>query len=174
VAFNDAGNTGLVTGDENLLIGYTAGNAYTGAESNNILIGTLSGVNGESNVTKIAGIRGVTTNVADAIPVLIDSAHQLGTVSSSIRYKQNVEDMESSEVLSLHPVTFEFKKHPGIKQYGLIAEEVEKVMPRLVVYSDEGLPETVKYHELPSILLNEIIKLSKRIEELECKLKELL
>jgi len=172
--------TGITTGNDNVLLGYETGIAYTGAESGNVLIGSAaifgnvtSGVAGESNVTKIINIRGVTTNVADAVPVLIDSASQLGTVSSSIRYKDNVEDMgsDSDNVLNLRPVTFEYKKHPGIRQYGLIAEEVVEHMPRLVVFDSDGLPETVKYHELPAILLNEMQKLVKRIDQLEKNLQ---
>jgi hypothetical protein len=138
-------------------------------ESNTIRLGTHGAGNGQQSKCFIAGIRGVATGVADAVPVLIDSAYQLGTVSSSIRYKQNVNDMGcvSSSIFDLRPVTFEYKSHPEIQQYGLIAEEVELVMPRLVVKDSEGIPETVKYHELIPMLLNEIQKLNNRISQLE-------
>jgi hypothetical protein len=162
--------SGITTGSNNTLIGFGAGDAYTGAESNNILIGSgVTGVVGESDKTKIGGIRGTTTTNADAIAVLIDSAGQLGTVSSSIRFKDNVQDMgdDSSPLMNLRPVTFEYKSHPGIKQYGLIAEEVAEHMPRLVAHDKDGNVETVKYHEIAAILLNEVQKLSKRVEELE-------
>lgn len=170
----------LLTGSNNTAIGYTAGQNYTGAESNNICIQNV-GTTGESNVTRIgtsqtkcfiAGIRGITTGVADAINVLIDSSGQLGTVSSSIRYKQNVKDIgdESKALKDLRPVTFEYKSHPGMKQYGLIAEEVEKIFPRLVVYDKEGLPETVKYMDLIPLLLNEVQRLSKRVSQLKKEL----
>ncbi len=179
--WTSGGDTGLMTGVDNTLIGYTAGSSYTSSESYNIILGKNIGVNGESNVLRIGnssdavtksfiqGIRGITTVNADAIAVLIDSAGQLGTVSSSIRFKDNVHDMgnESSPVMDLRPVTFEYKTHPGVKQYGLIAEEVAEHMPRLVVHDVDGNVESVKYHELPAILLNELQKLSKRVEELE-------
>ena len=175
----------LVTGTHNTLIGFSAGSNYIGAESSNIILGSTLGTTGESAITRIGndgsttatvtakawvyGIRGVTTDAADAIAVLISSTGQLGTVSSSIRFKDNVHDMgnESSPAMDLRPVTFEYKTHPGVKQYGLIAEEVAEHMPRLVVHDKDGNVESVKYHELPAILLNELQKLSKRVEELE-------
>ena len=111
------------TGSSNTAVGAGAGsNATTG--SNNIYLGaSVSGVAGESNTmylglqgtqtkTVIAGIRGTTTGAADAIPVLIDSLGQVGTVSSSRRYKEDIENMAgaSGRVLSLRPVTFRYKK----------------------------------------------------------------
>jgi len=189
-SFNSAiGNSlqHLVGGNYNVGVGYEAGVSYTGVESSNICLQN-PGVIGESHVMRlgehgtdpskvdkcfIAGIRGITTTNADAIPVLIDSAHQLGTVSSSRRYKDNIKDMgdESSIVMKLRPVTFNFKSHPDVPAWGLIAEEVAEVFPQLTVYNDDGSAETVKYHEIPVLLLNEIQKLSKRVEELESKLK---
>ena len=179
----------ILTGHDNCIFGYLAGTNYTGAESNNIIIGSnTGGTLGESNVcrigagtgssqgqlqkTFISGIRGITTGNNDAVAVLVDSANQLGTVSSSRKYKNDIKDMadSSSDILKLRPVTFKYNSDQyNNLQYGLIAEEVDKVFPRLVVYKD-GEPESVKYHELPAILLNEIQKLVKRIEELEKKL----
>ena len=161
----------------------TGGTAYTGAESSNILMNSV-GVLGDTNTLRIGratgiaaqflnktfihGIRGITTDVNDAIPVLIDSAGQLGTISSSIRYKENVEDMNdaSSPVMSLRPVVFDYKES-GAHSYGLIAEEVAEVFPDLVAHNAEGEIETVKYHLMTTMLLNEIQKLAKRIEVLE-------
>lgn len=178
---NALGPTGLTTGNDNVIIGYQAGLNYTSSESGNIIIGAgMSGVVGESNKTKIGGIRGATTTNADAIAVLIDSAGQLGTVSSSLRYKENIHDMGiiSDDIYRLRPVVFNYKKHsPGSKSYGLIAEEVEQVMPGLVVYDKEGQPDTIKYHELPILLLNELQKkdliidnLLQRVTALESRL----
>lgn len=180
VAYN--GVTGLTTGSNSILIGRAAGSGYTAAESNNIIIGTNNtGVTGETRTIRmgfggvtnnrcfIDGIRGITTGVNDAVPVLIDSAGQLGTTSSSLRYKMNVEDMgsKSEAILQARPVTFNYK-YQGLKSnYGLIAEELHEIMPELVVYDKEGNPDTIKYHEMPAILLNELQKLSKRVEELE-------
>lgn len=177
--FNGGGGAGLITGSNNVAIGASAGSAYTGAESGNILV-NHTGVVGESNNTRIgvqgtqnkcfiAGIRGVTTDNADAIAVLISSVGQLGTVSSSQRYKENIQDMndQSNIIYDLKPKTFNFKKHPDSPAWGLIAEDVDQVFPQLVVYDNEGKPESVRYHELVPLLLNEIQKLNKRIEALE-------
>ncbi len=161
---------GIKTGNDNILIGNTSGSGYNAAESGNILIGTSTGVTGESNVTRISGIRGTTTNVNDAIAVLIDSTGQLGTVSSSIRFKENVNDMASysDDLMSLRPVVFNYKNNTTKdKSFGLIAEEVETIMPDLVVYDKEGLPQTVKYHDLVPMLLNEVQKLHRRVKSLE-------
>ncbi len=180
------GTTGVTTGSYNTFMGGTGvGANYTSTESSNILIGNaVSGTLGESNTIRvgtsgagtsqqnkcfIAGIRGITTGVADAVAVLIDSADQLGTVSSSLRYKENIEDLneDSSIIYQLRPVKFNYKKHPEVPAWGLIAEEVDKVFPQLVVYNNEGLPETVKYHELSILLLNEIKNLKDRIDRIE-------
>lgn len=172
----------LGSGSECTGVGYNAGQQYTTTEANNLCLGAnVTGTTGESNVVRIgasitkfftSGIRGITTVNADAIAVLVDSAGQLGTVSSSIRFKENVKDLNdvSSAVMKLRPVAFNYKAHDAKSiQYGLIAEEVEKVMPRLVIY-DDGQPSSVKYHDLPVLLLNEIQKLNKKIEQLEKKL----
>jgi trimeric autotransporter adhesin len=174
----------LVTGSTNIAIGVGAGSSYTGAESSNIIIGTSTGTTGESNkirigvsgsgagqqnATFIAGIAGVT--VASSAAVLINtSTGQLGTVASTARLKENIKDMGPTNVMKLRPVTFNFK-HDESKsnQYGLIAEEVAKVMPDIVIYDEAKQPLSVQYHLLPAILLNEIQKLNKRIEALEAK-----
>lgn len=179
----------LKNGNDTIGIGANAGLNHTGAESFNIMIGSR-GVTGESNVLRIAdgngtsdqqlikafisGIAGITTVVADAVPVLISaSTGQLGTVTSSIRYKENIQDMAdvSSGLLNLRPVTFDYIDKPNHKrQVGLIAEEVYEVMPDLVVKVN-GEIETVKYQDLSVLLLNELQKAVKRIEALEAQLK---
>lgn len=168
----------LTTGNFNIAIGEAAGQNWTSSESSNIAI-AHSGSTGETNVTRlgssqtkcfIAGIRGVTTDVADAITVLISSTGQLGTVSSSARVKENIKDMDyaSTPIMDLRPVTFNFISDERKKRhYGLIAEEADRVMPDIVIRDEDGQPETVKYHELPALLLNELQKLSKRVELLE-------
>lgn len=178
----------LTTGQYNVFIGADgSGVNLTGAESSNIYISN-QGILGESNATRIgeatgtgnyqqnkcfiSGIRGITTAVADAVAVLIDSAGQLGTVSSSIRYKENVKDMGSysDPINLLRPVLFTYKNSSSKKEsVGLIAEEVDTVMPSLVVYNTDVLPETVKYQDLIPLMLNEIQKLNKRVKELESK-----
>jgi len=162
---------------QNIAVGYQAGSNLTSgnwnidignqgvaADGNTIRIG-------DSNQTRtfIAGIRGTTTGSDDTAPVLIDSNGQLGTIPSSIRFKQDVADMGegSSPLMELRPVTFHYKARPhGPLQYGLIAEEVERVMPELVVRDATGQVETVAYHELPAMLLNELQKQQATIEAL--------
>ena len=104
----------------------------------------------------------MTTANANAVAVLIDSAGQLGTISSSRRFKEDIQDMGemSRRLLRLRPVTFRYKQASadGSKplQYGLIAEEVAEVFPELVAYDKDGQPTTVFYHIMPSLLLNEL------------------
>src|SRR6266545_2179638 len=161
------------TGSGNIGVGITAGvNLTTG--SNNICIGN-SGVAGESGTIRIgtaqtatfvAGVNGVTTG-GTGTPVLIDASGQLGTISSSARFKDEIRDMgEATEaLLKLRPVRFRYKAQPeGRTQFGLIAEEVEKVMPELVVCSSSGEVETVLYHEMPAMLLNELQKQQREVQ----------
>jgi hypothetical protein len=113
--------------------------------------------------------------------VVIDINGQLGTISSSIRYKEDVSEMgeASGRLLDLKPVTFRYKeaRASGEKplEYGLIAEEVAQVFPELVVLNSQGQPETVKYRLLSSLLLNELQKqhqhLNGQVEEIR-ELKE--
>jgi len=171
--------TGLVSGDRNIAIGVSTGIALTGTDSDNILINN-SGVVGDNNAIRVGtsqtscfvqGIRGVATGVADAVPVLVDSTGQIGTVSSSIRYKRNVKrlvDEDVNKFLELNPVSFLYKHDPTYLQYGLIAEEVEEIIPELVSYEGETV-ESVKYHLLHAFYIKTIQQLSKRIDELEEK-----
>jgi hypothetical protein len=115
-----------------------------------------------------AGVVGVTTGEA-AIPVLIDGNGQLGTTSSSRRFKENIEDMgeASSALLQLRPVTFRYRQaqNDGSKppEYGLIAEEVAEVFPDLVVRDAGGRVETIQYQKLTPLLLNEVLKQNRHI-----------
>jgi hypothetical protein len=166
VAIGRNSGNNLKTGDDNIYIGSDDifAVASSSSESNTTKIGNTS-----TTHTFISGIRGTTTDMADTIPVLIDSMGQLGTLSSSIKYKENVEDMkdQSKFIYDLRPVVFNYKGHHNKKmQYGLIAEEVDKVNPSLVVYKDKE-PETVHYDKLISALLNEVQKLNKEVQELK-------
>ena len=164
-----AGNA-LTTGSDNIAIG----NAGVAAESNTIRIGTQ----GIQTKTFIAGIRGITTGVNDAIQLVIDSNGQIGTISSSRRYKEDIADMGdvSARLDTLRPVTFRYKKTyaDGGKpvQYGLIAEEVAEVFPELAVFNNEGQPETVKYQDLTPLLLNEFLKERRHAKAVEASLRE--
>jgi hypothetical protein len=157
-------------GDNNIAVGASAGNGIINT-SNNIEVGN-SGSSSDTGVIRIgtsgvqsaffaAGIGGVTTGNNDAVTVVIDSAGQLGTVSSSRRFKEDIQDMDgaSSGLMRLRPVTFRYKKPfaDGSKpiQFGLIAEEVAEVYPDLARSAD-GQIETVKYQVLDSMILNEV------------------
>jgi hypothetical protein len=118
-----------------------------------------------------AGITGTTTGLSGAVPVVIDANGQLGTTSSSRRYKEDIQDMgdASSGLLRLRPVRFRYKQayRDGSKpvDYGLIAEEVAEVYPDLVAHSLDRKIETVQYQKLNAMLLNEVQKQHREIEE---------
>ncbi len=122
---------------------------------------------------EIKSISGVMTGINNAVPVLIDSAGQLGTINSSRRHKEDIDNMAraSDNLLSLRPVIFRYKKafEDGDVpiQYGLIAEEVAEVFPALVVYNEDGEPETIKYHLLATLLLNELQKQRSEFQTLQ-------
>jgi hypothetical protein len=126
-----------------------------------------------------AGIRGITTAKNDSIPVVIDSNGQLGTVSSSRRFKEQITDMgdASASLMRLRPVTFRYQRPfaDGSKpiQFGLIAEEVEEVYPDLVAHSADGQVESVKYQVLDSMLLNEVQRLNRENQNLQERLARL-
>ena len=173
----------ITTGSDNTCIGVDAGLNYsTGSESNNILLGAaVLGTASESNVIRIgnngsgsgqqnkcfvAGIAGITVTGS---AVLCSATGQLGDVSSSIRFKENIESIiDSSDLYGLNPVSFNYKyEEEKTLHYGLIAEEVDKVMPNLVIYDKDNLPYSIKYHEMPALLLVEIKNLKSEIEELK-------
>lgn len=169
----------LLGGLGNISIGYQAGTNYTAGESGNILIGGgVLGTTGENNTTRIgtgitscfiSGISGATVTGAT---VLCDTNGQLGTISSSIKIKENVQDiLDYSEILySLRPVVFNYKKEENkFNHYGLIAEEVAEVFPDLVLYDDKEEPYSVAYHEMYALLLNEIQRLNARLKRIENK-----
>jgi hypothetical protein len=171
-------------GSGNIAVGTSAGFSTTG--DNNIDIGN-AGVGGESATIRIgsasqtraflAGVRGVTTGAANGLAVLIDSNGQLGTISSSASVKRQIADVgeASSQLLKLRPVSFFYRNDTeGIRQYGLIAEEVAAVMPDLVEFSAAGKADTVRYHFLTPLLLNELQKQHRRNEEQESRIEQLL
>ena len=158
------------TGFNNTALGINAGMSVTTA-SNVIAIGT-AGAN-VSNTCFIGNIRGVTTANANAIPVLIDSAGQLGTLSSSRRFKDEIKPMDkaSEAILALKPVTFHYKSDgTATPQFGLIAEEVAEVNPDLVVRGDKGAIYTVRYDAVNAMLLNEFLKEHKKVEAQQSKM----
>ncbi|PYK72631.1 MAG: hypothetical protein DME42_08495 [Verrucomicrobia bacterium] len=169
------------TGSNNVAIGRDAGaNLTTGA--NNIVIGaSVLGKAGEANTTRIGnttqkkafigGIYNIAEPVASGIkPVYINSNGQLGTTppASSARFKETIKPMDkvSDGILSLQPVTFRYKDDPErISQFGLIAEEVAKVNPDLVVRDEGGQIYTVRYDAVNAMLLNEFLKEHHKVEQ---------
>jgi hypothetical protein len=176
----------LSAGHSNIAIGPMAGWDLVSGNWNIYIGEPVLNVSSETGTTRIGipggtlrafmlGVRGVGTGQADAVPVVIDSAGQLGTVSSSVRTKQDIENMadSSSALLRLRPVRFRYKDQAGDRtHFGLIAEEVEEVLPELVVRDASGQPETVLYHEMPAMLLNELQKQQDEIELLRARLAE--
>ncbi|MGA2593540.1 MAG: tail fiber domain-containing protein [Bryobacteraceae bacterium] len=175
------GNAALyynTTGSSNIAIGYTAG-INIATTSNNIEIGNNGSVTDSGTIrigtpfvagcttcqtsAFVAGIYGSSTGLAN-VGVVVDANGNLGTVSSSRRYKEDIQDMgdASDGLMQLRPVTFRYKKtfDDGSKpvQYGLIAEEVADVYPDLVARSADGQVESVRYQLLDPMLLNELQK----------------
>ncbi len=108
-------------------------------------------------------------------PLYIDNTGKIGFLSSSRRYKRDIHTMEDVNWLyRLHPVNFEYKSdETGIKQYGLIAEEVEKVNPLFVSYNEKGQVETVSYSQLITPMLKALQEQHKEIERLKAENSEL-
>jgi trimeric autotransporter adhesin len=151
----------LTTGDNNIDIG----NQGVFNESNTIRIGTQ----GTQTKTFIAGISGA---VIGGMEVRVNQNGRLGIEPSSKRFKDEIKPMDraSEAILALKPVTFRYKKgiDPlGTSQFGLVAEDVEKVNPDLVVRDKEGKPYTVRYDQVNAMLLNEFLKEHRKNEEQE-------
>ena len=165
------------TGSGNIALGYFAG-LSVGSGNNNIEIGN-QGFSTDNNTIRlgtqttqtscfIAGIFGKTS--ASGVPVIVNGTGQLGTTTSSARFKQDIGNMgEASDVLlSLRPVTFHYKPDldpQGLAQFGLIAEEVDKLDPDLVVRDDQNRPYSVRYEAVNAMLLNEFLKQHRKVEE---------
>jgi len=157
----------LSSGDHNIYLGNTG----AASESNTMRLGQV--VN--QTRTFIAGIRGVNVGSTGA-QVFINSNGQLGTLVSSARYKRDIQDMgeKSQGVYQLRPVIFRYKQDPqGVPQYGLIAEQVATVYPELVTKGADGKVESVQYHELIPMLLNEVQRQQQKLETQAQELVEL-
>jgi hypothetical protein len=179
--FNTANGAGALfgntTGHDNIALGVDAGiNISTG--NNNIDIGN-TGFGNESDTIRIGtsqtkavmvGIYGMT--VGSGTPVYVNPSGLLGTATSSARFKTNIRSMgdASEALLALNPVAFRYKPEldpKGIPQFGLVAEEVEKVNPALVVRDADGKPYSVRYEAVNAMLLNEFLKKHRKVEKLE-------
>jgi hypothetical protein len=172
---------GNTTGNNNIALGYQAGQSLSTGD-NNIDIGNV-GMSGESNTirigtegthtaTYIAGISGTPLVHGAAVAVGITADGQLGVRASSERFKKDIAAMgkTSEAILSLKPVTFRYKHEfdpEGIPQFGLVAEDVEKVNPDLVARDEQGKPYSVRYEAVNAMLLNEFLKEHRKVETLE-------
>jgi hypothetical protein len=177
-------NAGVdISGSNNIVIG---ANVFGFGGSNTIVIGANVGNLGESNTirigntditdTFISGISG--TTVANGAAVLVDSSGHLGTLTSSKRFKEEIRPMNktSEAIFFLEPVTFRYKKEidpAGTSQFGLIAEEVAKVNPALVLRDKEGKPYTVRYEAVNAMLINEFLKEHRKNEEQQATIAQL-
>jgi len=170
VAIGPGAGENLTTGSNNIDIG----NEGVAGESGTIRIGTQGGrVPGQTR-TFIAGINGVTVR---GTPVFVNADGQLGTTPSSQRFKTEIKPMDkaSEAILALKPVTFRYKKAidpDATQQFGLVAEEVEKVNPALVVRDAAGKPYTVRYEAVNAMLLNEFLKEHRTVQEQNRKIQE--
>jgi hypothetical protein len=158
----------LTTGGNNIDIG----NPGAAAESNTIRIG----VQGTQVFTIIAGISN--DMQAFGTPVIVTTDGFLGVQGSSARFKDNIKPMGkvSEGLFALKPVTFHYKKKidpAATSQFGLIAEDVERVNPDLVVRDKEGKPYTVRYDQVNAMLLNEFLKEHRKVEQLEKQVEKL-
>jgi hypothetical protein len=181
---------GSTTGLANTAIGYHA-LADNTSGSNNIALGAGAGVN-VTTANNIICIGTVGENVdsscyignifgqtsAGGTAVFIDSNGKLGTSTSSRRFKDGIKRMEraSEALFALKPVTFRYKKNldpTGTPQFGLVAEDVERIDPDLVVRDPNGKPYTVRYDAVNAMLLNEFLKEHRKVEELQATVAEM-
>jgi len=180
----------LLGGAGNVLVGEEAGSAYTGAESDNIDIGAV-GQAGDSGVVRIGGapigtralyIPAAEANIGSQAALEINpSTGQIGVATSSERFKTDIRPLGAQALgglMSLRPVTFRYRRRylrgqADPLQYGLIAEDVAKVYPSLVVRGPGGRPYTVAYQELPTLLLAEVQRQHRQIVQLESALRRL-
>jgi hypothetical protein len=176
-AFGDGALGSLTSGSSNIAIGALAGSLLT-TGSNNIYLGSDNAFS-ESNTIRIGGvgtqtatfIAGISSAVlASGFPVYVNALGQVGTLTSSRRFKDDIADMgaESDLLMKLRPVSFFYKPEldeTHTRQYGLVAEEVAEVSPELVVFDKDGVPQTVRYHFVNAMLLNEVQKQRQLIEE---------
>jgi Chaperone of endosialidase len=166
------------TGNNNIAIGRGAGSNLTNGD-NNIDIAAL-GTAGDSNTIRIgksgvqtrAFIQGISGSAVTGTTVVVTSTGQLGMIVSSARFKDEIKPMDkaSEAILALKPVTFRYKKDldpEGIPQFGLVAEEVEKVNPDLVARDADGKAHTVRYEAVNAMLLNEFLKEHRTVQELK-------
>src|SRR5262249_13984689 len=175
-AFGDLALSNNTTGAFNVALGAVAGSTAT-TGSNNIYIGFgINGVAGENGACYIGSVFNATS--AGGTPVFINGSGKLGTITSSARFKEGIKPMNaaSETLFALRPVIFHYKKEldpAETSQFGLVAEEVEKVEPALVVRDKEGKPYTIRYDQVNAMLLNEFLKEHRKVEKQQAIIAEL-
>jgi hypothetical protein len=172
-AYGDQALKFNTSGSSNIALGNSAGNNVVTAD-HVICIGAL----GEdvSDSCYIGQIFGATSS--NGIGVLVNSNGRLGTTTSSRRFKEEIKPMDqaSEALFALKPVSFRYKKGidpAGTSQLGLVAEDVEKVNPDLIVRDKEGNPYSVRYDQVNAMLLNEFLKEHRKVEQQEATITEL-
>jgi hypothetical protein len=158
------------TGVNNTALGVRAGFNQTTGSGNGYIGAFINGIAGESNACRIASIFGQTA--ANGSAVFITSGNKLGMTTSSKRFKEDIKSMDkaSEAVFALKPVSFRYKKEVDptrTAQFGLVAEDVEKVNPDLIVRDKDGKPYSVRYDQVNAMLLNEFLKEHGKVEKLE-------
>ena len=174
-----------IAGNNNIGLGYQAGVNLTSGD-NNIAIGNVGnsndtgkiriGTQGMQDSAFIAGIFG--TTLSRGVTVAVDNKGRLGTITSSERFKEHIQPMGSASesILGLRPVAFRYRAEvdpESAPQFGLVAEQVAKINPDLVVRDDAGRPYAVRYEAVNAMLLNEFLKEHQRVETLQATVTEL-
>jgi hypothetical protein len=166
------------TGSDNIALGCLAG-TYHMTGKNNIYIGNAGRMTEEGQIRIGAGglhtgthIAGIRSAAVSGSPVVIGMDGKLGVTMSSAKFKEAIKPMDkaSEAILALQPVTFRYKQEldpDGILQFGLVAEQVEKVNPDLVVRDDEGKVMSVRYEAVNAMLLNEFLKEHGQVQQLK-------
>ena len=170
IAVGDGALFNNTTGSNNIAVGVEAGVNIT--DANHVICFGTAGAN-LSGSCFIGNIFGTTSGGGTS--VFINSDGQLGTMTSSGRFKEKIKPMEqaSDPLFALKPVTFRYKREidlQQIPQFGLVAEDVEKVNPDLVVRDKEGKPYSVRYEAVNAMLLNEFLKEHQNLQRLEAAL----
>ena len=172
-AYGSAALGNNTTGNVNIGLGDGAGtNVIT---ANSVICIGAAGADA-SNTTWISNVYGATTLSGTTLPVVVSDGGQLGTTPSSARFKKEIKSMDqaSESVLALKPVTFQYKSDKsGTPQFGLVAEDVARVNPDLVVRDNNGEIYTVRYEAVNAMLLNEFLKAHQRIEEQDKRIEQL-
>jgi hypothetical protein len=161
-------------GNLNVALGENAGMNVVTAQ-NTICIGLNVFGADAGDSCYIGNIFGETS--ASGAAVYVNSDHKLGTLTSSSRFKEDIRPMErvSEALFALKPVTFHYKKEidpAGMQQFGLVAEDVDKINPDLVVRDNEGKPYSVRYEQVNAMLLNEFLKEHRQVQTLEARVAQ--